>query len=133
MLEDDEGTSSIEFALVASILLTILFGTFVYGHYFAVRIALVHAASEGARASVAGLTDAERETYARQAVQDTLSTYGNFIPAAGISVQTTPAASRFQVQVAFDFDRLGYGALQSFVPLPDSRPAHISVAMRGGY
>lgn len=134
MLDDDSGASSIEFALVAMVLLTILFGTFVYGHYFAVRIALVHAASEGARASVAGLTDAERSTYAREAAQRTLNAYGNFVPGSATTITTTPLTPvRFQVQIAFDFDQLGYGAMQSFLPLPNPRPVHTSVAVRGGY
>lgn len=134
MFEDDSGASSIEFALVAMLLLTILFGTFVYGHYFAVRIALVHAASEGARASVAGLTDDERKTYAVQAVQRTLDAYGNFIPGEATTVTTAPITpAQFQVQVQFNFNELGYGPMQSFLPLPNPHLVHASVALRGGY
>lgn len=136
MLGNDDGTASIEFALVATLLLAILFGTFVYGHYFAVRIALVHSASEGARASVAGITDGERATLAAGAVDRALDAYGNFLPRDGVTVSAHPVAGetgQFSVTVGFDFDRLGYGSLHSLVPLPDSQPAHTAVAARGGY
>src|SRR3546814_8901086 len=48
----EAGVAAIEFALIAPIFLILMFGIVVYGFYFGTCIALAHAASEGARASI---------------------------------------------------------------------------------
>ena len=45
----EAGVAAVEFALVAPIFLILVFSIIIYGFYFATYIAVVHAASEGAR------------------------------------------------------------------------------------
>jgi Flp pilus assembly protein TadG len=66
-------TTAVEFGIVAPFLFAILFGMIGFGIQYAARIALTYAASEGGRAAVAGLTDAERESLARTAINNTLT------------------------------------------------------------
>ena len=60
-----------EFALVMTVLLMLLLGIISFGLQFGTRILAVQAASEGARAAVAGLSDAERLSLAATAVAAT--------------------------------------------------------------
>src|SRR3546814_17348252 len=64
----EAGVAAIEFALTAPIFLILMFGIVVYGFYFGTCIALAHAASEGARGSVAGITAGERANFAEATV-----------------------------------------------------------------
>src|SRR3546814_11537842 len=69
------GVAAIEFALIAPIFLILMFGIVVYGFYFGTCIALAHAASEGARASVAGITAGERANFAEAQVRAIFARY----------------------------------------------------------
>lgn len=76
---DARGTVAIEFAFVAAIFLTILFGIMSYGFQFATRIALSYAVTEGGRAAVAGLGAAEREEFATAAMERALDAYAPLV------------------------------------------------------
>lgn len=78
-LKDRKGSVAIEFAFVAAVFLTILFAIMTYGFHFATRIALSHAVSEGGRAAVAGLNDADREELARNAIRNAIESYGPLV------------------------------------------------------
>src|SRR3546814_17053304 len=52
-----------------------MFGIVVYGFYFGTCIALAHAVSEGARASVAGITAGERANFAEAQVRAIFARY----------------------------------------------------------
>ena len=67
---------------MAAIFLTILFGIMSYGFQFATRIALSYAVTEGGRAAVAGLDDAEREEYATAAMVRALDAYSPLVDPA---------------------------------------------------
>lgn len=55
-----DATSAIEFALVAPVLLLLLFGIIGYGYILGVYHGVQQIAAEAARASVSGLNDTER-------------------------------------------------------------------------
>src|SRR5690554_3817646 len=56
---DEKGSVAIEFAFIAVVFLTILFGIMSYGFQFATRIALSYAVAEGGRTSVAWLNTSD--------------------------------------------------------------------------
>ena len=62
-----------EFAILATLLLTLVFAIISFGIQFGARLVATQAASEGARASVAGLTAAERTSLANTAVTSMLT------------------------------------------------------------
>src|SRR3546814_18834761 len=70
----EAGVAAIEFALIAPIFLLLMFGIVVYGFYFGTFIALANAASEGARASFAGITAGARAHFADPPARPNLDT-----------------------------------------------------------
>lgn len=71
-LQDNSGAAAIEFALGIMPLITLLLGGITYGGVFASVIALEHAASEGARAGIAGISVCERKARAESVAQNAL-------------------------------------------------------------
>lgn len=85
-LHGSAATTAVEFGIVAPLLFAIMFGLIGFGTQFATRIALTYAASEGGRAAVGGLTDAERESLARGAIADTLTALSPLVDVAKATV-----------------------------------------------
>ncbi|MBC9732263.1 TadE/TadG family type IV pilus assembly protein [Nocardioides marmotae] len=65
-----------EFALVAPLLIMLVFGIITYGFMLSFRQAVSQAAAEGAREAAVTLVEADRVTNARHAVTTGLSGYG---------------------------------------------------------
>jgi len=135
---DRRGATSLEFALVLPIFLLLLLGIIVYGQYFAIRIAVVHAASEGARASVMGLDEAERHDNATTRVSQVMTGYAPLVTVTASNPQTTAASTSdgsgvFKVTVAYTIPSVGFVNLSSLVPSPDGRISYTATASYGGY
>lgn len=58
--KDDQGAVAVEFVLIAPLLIALVFGILCFGYLFGVSHAVQQLALETARASVQGLTQAER-------------------------------------------------------------------------
>src|SRR3546814_11983588 len=71
-----------------------MFGIVVYGFYFGTCIALAHAASEGARASVAGITAGERANFAEAQVRAIFARYAPLLSddPAHLQIAAAPAS-----------------------------------------
>lgn len=124
------GTGAIEFALVAPMLMALLIGIFAYGYWLTVDHGLQQLAGEAARASVAGITDAERDALARGAVATGVPAYGLIDPTR-LQVATSATGGTFQVALTYDmreFARFG-----SLVPVPGPELRRAAVVQRGGY
>src|SRR3546814_2260354 len=78
-----------------------MFGIVVYGFYFGTCIALAHAASEGARASVAGITAGERANFAEAQVRAIFARYAPLLSddAAHLEIAAAPASEPGLFQV----------------------------------
>lgn len=72
----DKGAAAVEFALVAPLLLLLLFGIISYGYMLSFRQAISQAAAEGARAAAVATSAPTRETDALKALNEGLSSYG---------------------------------------------------------
>ena len=74
----DAGSAAIEFALMAPLLLLLVFGIIAYGYMLSFRQALSQGATEGARAAAVSAypTPAQKVTDAVSGVNDALSSYG---------------------------------------------------------
>lgn len=135
-LRKDDGIGAIEFALVVPLFMTFTFGLIVYGFYFATLIGLEQAASEGARAAVRGLTNAERITLAGDAVDRTLDNYGGLIDQAFVTrnIEVDPVnPGLFRVELTYDFNAGPFGDLAAFVPLPAGGPNVETIVSNGGF
>nr|WP_293552258.1 TadE/TadG family type IV pilus assembly protein [Parvibaculum sp.] len=84
-LRDRRGTVAIEFAMVASLFLMLLFGIIAFGFQFAGRIALSYVVAEGGRACVAALSEGECVSAATAVMNDALAGY------SGLVTNATPA------------------------------------------
>ena len=97
---DGSAVAAIEFAVAAIPVLILLFGGITYGGVLAAHLAMRHAASEGARASIAGMSLCERQTRAETSARDALL-FGALAASATIDVDTTE--ERVQVNLSFDY------------------------------
>lgn len=133
---DDSGVAAVEFALVAPILLVLVFGIIAYGIYFCVWIAISEAAAAGARASVAGLTDAERISLATTAVNNNIVAYGPILVARNATVVAQDAAGSnggaFQVSVTYNMAGFGLNSLAALLPIPTVTPTATVTVSNGG-
>ena len=129
-----DGNSAVEFALVAPVLLALVFGIFVYGLYFSLWTSLQQLAGEAARASVAGITEQERGDLARRTIMSSLASYGMLRPDS-LTVQAGFAPSDpnlFTVSLTYDASGLGLGAFAALLPTPPDRLASSATVRRGG-
>lgn len=132
---DCSAATAVEFAFIAPLLLLLLFGIIGYGHAFGVYHGVQQLAAEAARASVAGLDDAERERLARAFVTRSISSYA-FLEPSKLTVRTTAAGApspSFEVAIAYDYSNSIFNRLNSIVALPTPVVERRAVVQRGGY
>lgn len=135
LCQQEQGASAIEFAIIAPVFLTVVFGILAYGIYLGSAHSVEQLAADAARASVAGITDAERTQIATQHVANNAPDYP-LLSAAKVSVvagasPTDP--SQFRVSVRFDASDLPIWIMADFVPMPERIIERTSVIKRGGY
>ncbi len=122
LAQDDRGTVAIEFAMVASLFLMILFGIIAFGFQFAGRIALSYAVAEGGRAAVAGLNDTQRTADAIAATEEALKGYSGLVRTSTPVVEiTTEAGGKKMIRISVAQASLGLPSLP-FVPDLSSLP-----------
>jgi Flp pilus assembly protein TadG len=129
------GASAIEFAIVAPVFLLVVFGILTYGIYMGSAHSVEQLAADAARASVAGLSDAERIQIATQHVTNNAPDYP-LLAASKVTVDAGVSAtdpSQFRVAVRFDASDLPIWLMADFVPMPDRIIERTSVIKRGGY
>lgn len=124
------GVASVEFALLAPLLLAIMLGVISYSMYFTVLIAVTEAAAVGARASVAGLDCQERQSLASGAVTNFFASYGGFL--APVTPVTSCNGGSFQVRVTYNIASLNLGMMAGFVPVPTTSPSATVTVSTGG-
>jgi Flp pilus assembly protein TadG len=102
LIHDADGVAAIELAIGMLPLVTLVVGGITYGGVLAALLDINHAAGEGARAAIAGVTTCERQTLAETKARESLIFASNS-SAASITVNVTQSA----VQVVIS---LPYGA-----------------------
>ncbi len=128
------GSSAVEFALVAPMLLLLFAGVGMLGICLGAAHNLRQIAAEAARASVAGITDSERATLAQSTVNRSLSTGAMFRPGSvAVQVGSDPNdATIYTVTVTANTSSLGVNAFSRLLPmLPTVLRSSISVRKGG--
>lgn len=131
-----DGAAAIEFALVLPVFLMLLLGILAYGIYFAAVHTTAQLAADAARASVAGLTDTERASFARANVASNLANYSVLLDASKVTVEAAAMpsdATEFRVAISYDASDLPIWSFTPFLPLPSSTIVQSAVIKRGGY
>jgi Flp pilus assembly protein TadG len=126
--DDIRGTISVEFALLAPVLFAIMFGILGFGMQYSTRIALTYAASEGGRAAVAGLSDDERESLARIAIQNTLEALSPLVDPtkAQISFQMAEDQGNTQVDISIAYNDARFAQLPFLPDFTNLAPVSVS-------
>src|SRR5690242_10095661 len=119
---DERATSAIEFALVAMLFFTLVFGIVIYGAYFTSLSLVHHIASEAARATLAGLTDDERFALAQARATELKDSFSGILSTANVQVDAAAAGNGlYAVTVRNQFDSFGLTGISPFLPLPPSQ------------
>lgn len=127
-----DGAVAIEFAFVGPILTLMLLGMIAYGGVFWTSHSVQQLANDAARASVAGLTEAERAQLAQAVVRDEVGHYGHLVPGAtSVTVDTQATAST--VRVSYDASNSVFWAMAGVVPMPSSTVVRSATVRLGGY
>jgi Flp pilus assembly protein TadG len=130
-----DAASAVEFAILAPILLLLVFGIVVFGSYLAMVHGVQQLAAEAARRSVAGLNDTERTSLAASYVGNNATSYP-LIAADRLTVTSAKSSTDtnvFVVTVDYDASRSFIYALPTFVPMPPSRIARSAAIPFGGF
>jgi Flp pilus assembly protein TadG len=128
------GIAALEFALLAPALLMIAFGVIVYSIYFTAVIGVRQAASEGARAAMAGLSPPERMMLAQTRAVQVLQGYGSLIGGSQPLVVAAPDGTGvFKVTVSYDMSASPIMRYGNFVPLPSANIVASVMVTNGGY
>lgn len=131
----DRGIAALEFALLAPALLLLVFGIIVYSIYFSAYMGVRQAASEGARAAMAGLDSTERAQFAIARADQVITNYGAIF-ASGDGPQVTAApigVGVFEVRVRYDMSGHPIARFAPFVPLPQPEIVSAVVVTNGSY
>jgi Flp pilus assembly protein TadG len=132
---DRHGANAVEFALVAPMVILLLFGIIGFGYVFGVYHSVQQIAAEAARASVAGVSDPERDTLARDFVSASLGSYLLLDPAKlrVTTAQSGPPHQTFEVAIRYDMSDTLLASLSALVALPPPLVERRAVVQRGGY
>ena len=127
--------AALEFALIAPALLMLVFAIIIYSFWFSALIGVRHAAAEGARAAMAGLSSAEREALARGRAQTVLAGYRSLLASGAAPViDAGPNGSGlFQVEVRYDMSGSPLLRYAPFIPMPSTRLDARVVVTNGSY
>lgn len=119
LFSEEDGVAAIEFAIVMPIFIIILFGIITFGIYFIAAQSIQHAVNEAARASVAGITPAERDQLARRKLQEVMASLP-LVTADAMSVSTSEAGGdppSFEVDINYDASHLGLPTVAHIIGL----------------
>ncbi|HMN51149.1 MAG TPA: pilus assembly protein [Xanthobacteraceae bacterium] len=135
LLRDRSGVSAIEFAIVGPLFFIVLLGILIFAIYFGTVHSVQQIAAEAARATVQGITAAERAELAQNHVKAIVGSYPLLDPQY-LSVEANTSASDpnlFNVSIVYDASRSIVFAFEGLIPMPPKTISRSAVVRRGGY
>jgi Flp pilus assembly protein TadG len=127
---NQRGASVVEFALLAPIFITLLFGMLGYGQYFYLSHSVQQIANNAARATIAGLNTAERTSIATDAVTREGQAQGSLI-AARLGSSVTDASGYTTVTVRYDASNIAL-LRTGLLPMPGTTIERRALVRNGG-
>lgn len=128
----ESGAVAVEFAITGPLLLVLLIGILVWGQYFWVSHTVQQLANDAARAALAGLNTAERESLARATLAAEVADYPNLrAEAAAVVVENQP--DRLIVSIRYDTAQDAFRAFDGLVPSPPKTVLRQASVRLGGY
>lgn len=128
-----QGVSAIEFAILAPVLLFCMMCIVGLGVYVGTVNGVQQLVAEAARASIAGLDDAERQDIATRSIAANITAYPYIAPARLrlAPVATDPATQAFTLTLSYDASTMLAFKLP-FVPMPDPVITRSATIRNGG-
>ena len=133
LILNQSGATAVEFALVAPMLIIVLFGIVGFGAVISIQNGLQQLVAEAARASVAGLSDPERKQLAQAVVTANVGSYPFIDPTKVVLSTSAPTVNSFMVTVRYDMSGLFAYSMLSSLPLPNPAVTRSAVVQRGGF
>ncbi|RIJ24354.1 pilus assembly protein [Henriciella barbarensis] len=131
----NEGSSAVELAIVAPVLLFLLFGIIAYGVFFGAVHSVQQLAANSARAAIGGLDLVERRSLVERHVAASINE-GGLLSREALTVSVEPLnedPSYLRVVVDFDASQLPVWNLYTGLPLPEKNIRREAVIRAGGY
>ncbi|WP_295808446.1 TadE/TadG family type IV pilus assembly protein [uncultured Nitratireductor sp.] len=128
-----DGTAALEFAIIAPVFFLTVFSMLAYGIYLSASHSVQQVSADAARAAVAGLSQTERQTLARDFIEESMIKHP-FIDAKKFSIQVADDAAnpnQFTVTVMYDASDLPIWSLYSYA-MPDREIVGFSTIRLGG-
>lgn len=132
---DRSGVAAIEFAIVGPLFFVVLLGVLIFAIYFGTVHSVQQIAAEAARATVQGITEAERSAIAQNHVKTIVGKYPLLDPDY-VSVQAATSSNDpnlFNVSIRYDASRSIVFAFEGLIPMPPKTISRSAVVRRGGY
>ena len=133
ILANREGTSALEFAIIAPLFFLALFTLVAYGIYLSVAHSVQQIAADAARTAVAGLSEAERRYLVDRYLQ-TAALDGSFLNRRNMTVVVSDDAvntDQFTVRISYNSGDLPIWKLFTFA-LPQQKIERHSTIRLGG-
>jgi Flp pilus assembly protein TadG len=130
----DDGSSAVEFAILAPVFLLLVFGMIAYAIYFGTAHYIQQITADAARASIAGLDNEERESIVEQYVAS--AAQGYFLDPHRLDFRAQEDQhnpDRFIVRVSYDATALPIWNLYPPIPLPSKTITATSTIRKGGW
>ncbi|WP_406873842.1 TadE/TadG family type IV pilus assembly protein [Aminobacter sp. P9b] len=134
IIQDQSGTSAIEFAIVAPVFILLVFGMIAYGIYFGALHSVQQMAADAARTAIAGLDENERKTLAQRYIDLNADGYV-FIDRKKLVVEVKDSdkdSEQFVVSLRYDAGHLPIWNLLPMLPLPEKTISRSSTIRVGG-
>lgn len=129
----NSGSTAVEFAVVSPVLFLVILGILAFGYVIGIQHGVQQLASEAARASVSGLSNAERAQIARAFIDQNVEAYPLLRPAR-LTVEAAPGASAASFAVSLTYDLSDLPFYRWNIPaLPGPLVQRRAVVLRGGY
>lgn len=131
---NESGAAAVEFAILAPVFLLMIFGMVAYAIYFGAAHSVQQLAADAARTSIAGLTEAERNTLVTTYIDRNADAYllidGDLLT---VSVgDRADDANQYEVRIEYDASSLPIWGLHPPLPLPSPTIRHVSSIRKGG-
>ena len=126
-----EGASAVEFAILAPLVVLLLFGIVVYGLLFASHLSLMHLSDETGRSTIAGLSTSERAALAEEYFDARLNNYP-LLDQAAAELDVVSDGRFTTIVITYNFESHPIYALKDFIPLPGSSATYTQTIRDGG-
>lgn len=135
LLRNRQGAAAVEFAIIAPVFLLMVLGMLGFGVYLSAAHSVRQLSFDIARATISGVSEAERQTIAASFVETNVDKYA-FINVDNLEVavkDSESAANQSIVEVTYDASHLPIWSFVYIAPMPEKSIRARTAIVNGGY